>query len=217
MLLGEDNFPREYWILYVFQGKLTKLNGKRGPEAVFWKMLNRFFWKIEERKLLMEIKIAGTVKESIVDGPGIRYAVFVQGCPHGCPGCHNPQTHPFEGGSTATVEEVFADFQRNPILKGITLSGGEPFCQAAALAQLAALVHSAGKDVVVFTGYIYEDLLRMDNPAVHALLDETDLLIDGPYLEAQRDLELRFRGSANQRLIDMPRTRQEGRVALRQL
>lgn len=165
----------------------------------------------------MEIKIAGIVKESIVDGPGIRYAVFVQGCPHRCPGCHNPQTHPFEGGSTATVEEVFADFQRDPILKGITLSGGEPFCQAAALAQLAALVHGAGKDVAVFTGYVYEDLLRMEDPAVRALLDETDLLIDGPYLEAQRDLELHFRGSANQRLIDMPRTRQEGRVVLREV
>lgn len=165
----------------------------------------------------MKLRVAGVVPESIVDGPGIRYAVFVQGCPHRCPGCHNPETHPMEGGSEIDTETLFAAFQRNPLLKGITLSGGEPFCQAAALAQLAALVHGAGKDVVVFTGYVYEDLLRMEDPAVRALLDETDLLIDGPYLEAQRDLELHFRGSANQRLIDMPQTRQAGRVVLRQL
>lgn len=163
----------------------------------------------------MELQVAGIVKESIVDGPGIRYAVFVQGCPHGCPGCHNPQTHPFEGGSRMEVEDIFEDFQKDPILKGITLSGGEPFCQPSPLAELAKLVHGAGKDVAVYTGYVYEELLRMPDPAVRALLDETDLLIDGPYVEAQRNLELSFRGSENQRVIDMKATRRTGRVVLR--
>lgn len=162
----------------------------------------------------MKLQIAGVVPESIVDGPGIRYAVFVQGCPHHCPGCHNPQTHPFQGGREADTEELFAEFQKDPILKGVTLSGGEPFCQPAPLAELARRVHTVGKDVVVFTGYTYEQLAAMGDPAVQALLDETDLLIDGPFLQEQKNLELRFRGSENQRLIDMKATRQAGSLVV---
>ena len=104
----------------------------------------------------MQVNVAGIMPESIVDGPGFRYAVFVQGCPHGCPGCHNPETHPFEGGTPMVVEELFRQFERNPLLKGVTLSGGEPFCQAEALAKLAEMVHGAGKDVVTYTGYTFE-------------------------------------------------------------
>lgn len=161
-----------------------------------------------------ELKVAGIEPESIVDGPGIRFAVFVQGCPHKCPGCHNPGTHPFEGGRAVAVEDIFGQFRRDPLLKGITLSGGEPFCQAGALARLAKLVHGAGKDVVVYTGYTYEELAGSDDPAVQALLSETDLLIDGPFIEGQKNLELRFRGSENQRLIDMAKTRSAGRAVL---
>lgn len=164
----------------------------------------------------MELQIAGIVKESIVDGPGIRYAVFVQGCPHHCPGCHNPQTHPFEGGRAVTTEEIFGEFQKDPLLKGITFSGGEPFCQAAPLAELAGLVHGIGKDVVVFTGYTYEQLLALEDPAARALLEGTDLLIDGPFLLEEKDLGLRFRGSGNQRLIDMGKTRKAGKLVLRE-
>jgi len=162
----------------------------------------------------MKVQIAGTVGESIVDGPGIRYAVFVQGCPHHCPGCHNPQTHSFEGGYEADTEELFAQVRQDPILKGITLSGGEPFCQPAPLAELAKQVHSLGKDVVTYTGYTYEQLTAMEDPAVHVLLDETDLLVDGPFLLEQKNLELRFRGSENQRLIDLGETRRTGRLVL---
>jgi anaerobic ribonucleoside-triphosphate reductase activating protein len=163
----------------------------------------------------MELQIAGTVAESIVDGPGIRYALFVQGCPHHCPGCHNPQTHPFEGGRTVDTAEIFAEFCGDPILKGITFSGGEPFCQPAPLAELAGQVHARGKDVVVFTGYTYEQLAAMDSPSVQALLAETDLLIDGPFMEERKNLELAFRGSENQRMIDMRKTRESGRLVLR--
>ena len=144
------------------------------------------------------------------DGKGIRYTVFTQGCPHGCPGCHNPQTHDFEGGRWVTVEELFREFQKNPLLKGITFSGGEPFCQPEPLTELARLVHGMGKDVTVFTGWTYEQLLEKKDPAVLALLEETDLLIDGPFLEAKKNLELTFRGSENQRLIDMKKTREKG-------
>lgn len=166
---------------------------------------------MEEKNVL---KLAGTVPESIVDGRGIRYTVFVQGCPHHCPGCHNPQTHPFEGGTPRTAEDVFAEFSRDPLLRGITFSGGEPFCQAGPLAALGRMVHAAGKDVTVYTGYTYEQLIEKHDPDVDALLAETDVLIDGPFILAQRDLELRFRGSANQRLIDMNATRAQGHVVL---
>lgn len=165
----------------------------------------------------MKLSIAGIVDESIVDGRGIRMAVFVQGCPHHCPGCHNPQTWPFQGGREITVEEIFEGFRQDPILRGITFSGGEPFTQAAALTELAKLVHGMGKDVTVYTGYTYEQLLALGDPAVDALLAETDVLIDGPFIEAQKNLELSFRGSENQRMIDMNRTRREGRVHLLEL
>lgn len=162
----------------------------------------------------MELQIAGVIKESIVDGPGIRYTVFTQGCPHHCPGCHNPQTWPFEGGETTTPEKLFEDFRQNPLLKGVTFSGGEPFCQPAPLWELAKLVHSAGKDVTVFTGYTYEQLLDLHDPDVDGLLGETDVLIDGPFIEAQKNLELAFRGSENQRVIDMKKTRASQGIVL---
>lgn len=162
----------------------------------------------------MDLNIAGIVEESIVDGPGIRYVVFTQGCPHHCPGCHNPETHSFSGGHFISVEDIFTQFQQDALLKGITFSGGEPFCQPEPLVELAKLVHGMGKDVAVFTGYTYEELIKMEDPAIRALLDETDLLIDGPYLEDLRNLELRFRGSENQRLIDMNATRTARSVML---
>ena len=103
---------------------------------------------------------------------------------------------------------------KRQILKGVTFSGGEPFCQAEALAELARLVHGAGKDVACYTGWTYEQLLEKNDPAVNALLAQVDLLIDGPFVLAQRNLELRFRGSENQRLIDMRKTREQGHVVL---
>lgn len=164
--------------------------------------------------MIMELHVSGIEKESIVDGPGFRYVVFTQGCPHHCEGCHNPETWPFEGGRVMDTDELFKEIQANPLLKGVTFSGGEPFCQPAPLAELARLVHGAKKDVVVYTGYTYEQLLERHDPEVDALLSETDLLIDGPFILAQRNLELTFCGSGNQRLIDMKKTRETGRVTL---
>ena len=112
------------------------------------------------------------------------------------------------------TEEVFAAFQGDPIFKGITFSGGEPFCQPGPLAELARRVHGMGKDVLTFTGYTYEQLAAMEDPEVQALLAETDTLIDGPFLQEEKNLELRFRGSENQRVIDLGETRRIGRLAL---
>ncbi|MCI1955843.1 MAG: anaerobic ribonucleoside-triphosphate reductase activating protein [Oscillospiraceae bacterium] len=158
------------------------------------------------------LRISGVEPESIVDGKGFRYVVFTQGCPHNCPGCHNPQTHPFEGGRMADVRGLFAQLCGNPLLKGVTFSGGEPFCQPGPLAELGRMAHGRGLDVTTFTGYRYEDLLEKHDPAVDALLAQTDILIDGPFILAQKDLSLRFRGSRNQRVIDMNETRRKGAV-----
>lgn len=159
-----------------------------------------------------ELRIAGTEPESIVDGRGIRYVVFTQGCPHSCPGCHNPQTHPFEGGKTACIEQLFEEICENPLLKGVTFSGGEPFCQPGPLAELARMVHARGLDVTAYTGYLYEDLAGRHDKDIDALLAETDVLIDGPFLIQKKDLTLRFRGSSNQRVIDLNATRRTGVV-----
>lgn len=162
----------------------------------------------------MKLNIAGVIKESIVDGRGMRYTVFVQGCPHHCHNCHNPQTWAFEGGTEKTTAEIFEDFKQNQWLRGITFSGGEPFCQPAPLAELARMVHEIGKDVTVYTGYTYEQLLQKNSPDINALLSETDVLIDGPFVDELKNLELHFRGSENQRLIDMKKTAETGKITL---
>lgn len=160
------------------------------------------------------LKISGIIEESIVDGEGIRFVVFVQGCPHHCAGCHNPDTHDFSGGKTAAVRDLFDRICENPLLRGVTFSGGEPFCQSAPLAALAALIHGRGLDVTTYTGFTLEELQKRGDPTVKALLDATDILIDGPFDLAQRDLSLRFRGSANQRVIDMNATRRTGALTI---
>ena len=156
------------------------------------------------------IRLSGIVEESIVDGPGLRFVVFVQGCPHHCPGCHNPQTHSFTDGYLDEIDHIFAQYQENPLLSGITFSGGEPFCQPEPLAELGRRVHDAGGHVIPYTGYVYEDLLQMaeNTPAIRDLLAVTDQLIDGPYIEALRDLTLPFRGSSNQRIITLTKPKE---------
>jgi len=160
------------------------------------------------------MRIANTISDSIVDGSGLRFTVFTQGCPHACPGCHNPATHDPAGGEETTPLLLMERMGNNPLLRGITLSGGEPFLQAAACVELCRMVHEKGLDVWVYTGYTYEELLAQGDPAHLALLEETDVLVDGPFMQAQKTYGLPFRGSANQRLIDMKKTHAEGRVVL---
>lgn len=148
------------------------------------------------------LRIAGTIGESIVDGPGIRYVLFTQGCPHGCPGCHNPQTHDFAGGKEVTVDTLLADITKNPFVKAVTLSGGEPFCQPAALAQLAAPLKEKGYHLMCYTGYTFEQLLQKED--ARSLLEQLDLLVDGPFVADRKNIELKFRGSDNQRVLDVP-------------
>lgn len=152
---------------------------------------------------MISLHLSGLVGESTVDGPGLRMTIFTQGCPHHCPGCHNPATHPQEGGITYTIPDLLSLYRENPILSGITFSGGEPFLQARALAVLASQVHRMGGDIVTYTGYTLEQLLDLiaTTSEVGWLLAETDLLIDGPFVLAKASMELPFRGSSNQRLL----------------
>lgn len=161
------------------------------------------------------MRIYGLVQDSIVDGPGFRFVCFVQGCTHHCPGCHNPDSHDPAGGTEMPVEEIGAQLLRNPLTDGLTLSGGEPFQQAEDCLALARLAHSHGLNVWSYTGYTYESLLSQGTPAQRALLDEIDVLVDGPFRLEQRTLALPWRGSANQRVIDLAATRASGAVVLR--
>lgn len=154
----------------------------------------------------MEIRIAGIVPESVVDGPGIRFVVFVQGCPHNCPECHNPQSHDYYGGEISKIDDILEQIRNSVLIQGLTLSGGEPLCQAAVCAELAKQVKAMGKNVVLYSGYTFEKIIEMSKQQqdIMELLKAADILIDGPYLREQRDLKLAFRGSINQRIIDVP-------------
>ena len=161
-----------------------------------------------------ELRIAGVIRESVVDGPGIRFVVFTQGCPHHCPGCHNPETHPFEGGKLVDTSRVLEEILKNPLLKGATFSGGESFCQPGPLAELAKELHEKGRDVMVYSGFTFEQLCEKakTEPDVKALLEQADVLVDGRFIEAQKSLLLKFRGSENQRILDLPQSLKEGRA-----
>ena len=152
------------------------------------------------------LRLAGMYTDSIVDGPGIRFSIYVQGCPHHCPGCHNPETLDPQGGFEAEVEDLAAliSSYRDGI-DGVTISGGEPFEQASPLADFACKVLEEGLNLVLYSGYRFEDLLAKSSrdQAVRRLLEAGWLLVDGPYLSEQRDLNLPYRGSSNQRLLDL--------------
>ena len=165
------------------------------------------------------LRIAGIEPESFVDGPGIRMTVFTQGCHHNCPGCQNPQTHDFNGGHFIDIDEILAMIDENPLLDGVTFSGGDPMDQAAALVPLAREIKDRGLNLVIFTGYTFERLqeLSQERPEMFELLTFADILIDGPFVMAKRSLDIKFRGSSNQRIIDVQQSLVEGHVVLHQI
>ena len=152
-----------------------------------------------------KIKIAGIVKESIVDGPGIRLVVFTQGCVHNCEGCHNPETHSFSDGYYIDIEEILNMVKANPLLDGITLTGRDPFHQGRNCGILANKVKTMGLNVVTYTGYTFEEIVNeMEiNNSWKELLLATDILIDGKFDIDKKSMLLKFRGSSNQRIIDV--------------
>lgn len=164
----------------------------------------------------MLIKLSGLVPESFVDGPGIRFTIFTQGCPHRCEGCHNPETHDFNSGRMADVDKIFDKIIENPLIKGVTFSGGEPFSQPEPLAYLAAKLKNKGYHVMSYSGYTFEQLYDMskENNHIRDLLENLDILVDGPFILSERSLELRFRGSKNQRIIDVHKSLDTGKAVV---
>ncbi len=160
------------------------------------------------------IRMCGIEPESIVDGPGFRYVIFVQGCPHHCKGCHNPESWDPKGGYDMNVREILDEIEARPNIKGVTFSGGEPFEQAAALLDIAKYLKVKGYSIMSYSGYTLEELEAKaeSEPAVGELLGLLDILVDGRYEEKLRNLTLVYCGSENQRVIDMKRTR-EARAA----
>ncbi|MDR0502840.1 MAG: anaerobic ribonucleoside-triphosphate reductase activating protein [Treponema sp.] len=160
--------------------------------------------------------LSGITPESIVDGPGLRYVIFTQGCLHHCPGCHNPESWDINGGKEFSVKEIIRMIKKQMKIQGVTFSGGEPFLQAEGLAHVALAVHQTGLDVVTYTGFTYEELIEKGKTDgnINSLLCATDLLIDGKYIHKKRAVDLPFRGSSNQRIIDVVKTRENGQIML---
>ncbi len=166
-------------------------------------------WLLVEFRFVEQLRLAGFVEESIVDGPGVRFVIFVQGCPHRCVGCHNPRTLDFNGGKLVSVDYLFDLISKNPLLDGVTFSGGEPFWQSAPCCCLTKKIHRIGLSVMVYTGYIFEDLLtdgKDSSPERLGFIKNVDILVDGPFKIREKSLDLKFKGSRNQRIIDVRRS-----------
>ena len=185
----------------------------------------------------VSLRLAGVVRESIVDGPGLRFAIFCQGCPHNCPKCHNQDTHDFSGGYDCDIQKIVNAIEENPLLSGVTFSGGEPSHQPVAFLEIAKKVKSRGLNIWMYSGYTLEELLSRANSAISdlnninenssqtseknkeqvalkGLLGLVDVLVDGKFINELKDLTLPFRGSRNQRIIDMAATKRHNKIIL---
>lgn len=155
----------------------------------------------------MNIQIAGFLDNSLVNGKGIRSVVFVSGCKHNCPGCHNKAMQDFEYGDNVKITQIFSRIKDNlPIIRGVTFSGGEPFEQAAPLAALAEMIEKEGLDIWCYTGYTFEQLSSSDDKNKLRLLRKIDVLVDGKFEKDNREGALKYTGSKNQRIIDVKKT-----------
>ena len=161
-------------------------------------------------KFMTTLRILDIVEDTMVDGPGFRTSIYCAGCRHACPGCHNPQSWSFDGGREMTVEQIMRIIEADPYAN-VTFSGGDPMYQAAGFAELAQTIHQrTQKDIWCYTGFTFEQLLT--NPRQRALLEHIDVLVDGPFIKDERDETLVFRGSRNQRIIDVQTSLQQGRT-----
>ena len=161
---------------------------------------------------MSKLRLAGTIGESIVDGPGLRFVIFAQGCPHHCAGCQTPQTFDPNGGYEEDSEKILKEIKSNPLLQGVTFSGGEPFMQARRFAELAEKIHDMNLNVMVYTGYLFEDLLATDKRDARNFLQNIDILVDGPFVKEKKNLLLKFKGSENQRIIDVKSSLEKNKI-----
>jgi|SRR5690625_423489 len=148
------------------------------------------------------MKVMNILHDSVVDGPGLRTVVFFSGCPHQCLGCHNPASWKMTNGVDMAVEEIFKEIESNP-LTDVTFSGGEPLIQAKELVKLAKKVKAIHKNIWLYSGFTYEEIINGPNRYQKALLDYCDVLVDGRFVLEERDLSLTFKGSRNQRIIEL--------------
>jgi len=165
----------------------------------------------------MQLRLAAYLQsDSIVDGEGIRTVIWTQGCPHNCPSCHNPGTHDFNGGFLEDIEVIKEDMATLVGQDGITFSGGDPMMQAASCAELASYAHELGYNTWCYTGYKYEDLINLSKykPEILDFLNEIDVLVDGKFILAEKSYDAIFRGSKNQRIIDVKKSLKTGEVVL---
>lgn len=164
----------------------------------------------------LKLRLFGTANDSIVDGPGIRYAVFVQGCTHNCKGCHNPESHNIDGGFLKDTDEIFEEIKKNPLLDGVTFSGGEPFLQAKPLTVLAKKIKESGLNLYVYSGFTFEQLTSGANEenGWMELLKQADFLVDGKFEEDKKHYTLLFKGSENQRIIDVQSSFKENKTII---
>ncbi len=158
------------------------------------------------------LQIIKIVEGTSVDGPGLRTSVYFAGCAHACPGCHNPQSWNFTAGNDMSIDEVMQTVLYNDF--DVTFSGGDPFYQAEAIVPLAKAIRAAGLGIWSYTGFSFEELIASDDKYKQELLRLSDVLVDGPFIQSLRDTSLIFRGSANQRLIDVPKSLASGSVQL---
>ena len=154
------------------------------------------------------MRVVDIVDGTSVDGPGLRTTIYFAGCDHHCPGCHNPQTWAFDAGKDMSVDEIVNHIIDNDF--DVTFSGGDPFYQAEEIIELAGRIKSLGKTIWCYTGFMFEEVVK--SPKMSSLLHQIDVLVDGPFIQALRDTELIFRGSSNQRIIDVPATLAAGHI-----
>ncbi len=165
----------------------------------------------------MKIRLAGPIQsDSIVDGEGIRTVIWTQGCIHNCYGCHNPETHSFEAGTLVDTDDVIKILDNLKGQDGITLSGGDPMCQVDACLVIARHAKKIGLNVWCYTGYTFEQLLKMSETksSILELLQNIDMLVDGKFILEEKSLEVQFRGSKNQRIIDVQKSLEEHRAVI---
>lgn len=154
------------------------------------------------------IRLSGIVYESLVNGPGMRRVFFAQGCKHNCKGCFNPDTHDFNGGEDRDIDELVKDTLDNPILRGVTFSGGDPWEQADKFAYMAKIFKENGLDIWSYTGYTYEYIIENKDKRLgwNELLSSIDVLVDGKFEAEKVQDGLKYRGSTNQRIIDVKKS-----------
>lgn len=163
-----------------------------------------------------KIRLSGIAYESLVNGPGMRRVFFAQGCKHNCKGCFNPMTHDFNGGELRDMDELLKEVRENPMLKGVTFSGGDPWEQAEKFAYMAKEIKKMGLNVWSYTGYTFEYIREHmeERKGWKELLENIDVLVDGPFQEDKKQDGLRFRGSSNQRIIDVKESLRVGEAVV---